>query len=216
MTAPTPLRAATYARVSTSDQSTEAQVDSLTAYATGRGWQIVQSYQDTMSGGKATRPGLAALLAGSRASEFDVVLVTKIDRLGRSIQHFLQNMKEFAALGVRVIATTQGIDTDTSNAVGRLQMHMLAAFAEFELEIITDRIKAGVAARKARGLPVGRAKRIFDREGARRMRAEGKSYREIARALGVSSSAVVRECSEGVSVTTPSKEASSNSETLAV
>jgi DNA invertase Pin-like site-specific DNA recombinase len=88
-------------------------------------------------------------------------------------------------LGVRFIAITQNIDTDDSNPMARFLLHILAAFAELERELIRERVTAGVRAAKARGKQIGRPKRICRRDKAIRLRAEGMSWRNIAEAIGV-------------------------------
>jgi putative DNA-invertase from lambdoid prophage Rac len=103
------MRAAIYARVSTSDQNNAIQTRELTEYVERRGWELAATYQDTMSGAKVSRPGLDRLMADARQRRFDAVLVWKLDRFGRSLVHCVGGIQELASLGVRFIATSQGL-----------------------------------------------------------------------------------------------------------
>lgn len=186
------IRAAIYARVSTTDQNNEIQVAELTEYVTRRGWALAGTYQDQMSGAKARRPGLDKLLNDARLRKFDAVLVWKLDRFGRSLMNCVQGIQELAALDIRFIAVSQGIDTDQANPTSRLLLHILAAVSEFERELIRERVRAGVHNAKKNGKQLGRPKVIFDRQKAIDMRRAGMSLPKIAEALGVGYGTVVR------------------------
>ena len=178
---------AIYARVSTSDkgQDISLQVDPLKAYCHRQGW-VYSVYEESLSGAEGKhRPKLEALMQDCRMGCFHAVLVWKLDRFSRSIVDFITMVKELDRLKVRFIATTQGIDTDQSNPGSRLFMQILAAFAEFEREIIRERINAGLAKRKALGLPMGRRKGVIDLDRARGMIDNKYSLREVAGILGV-------------------------------
>lgn len=114
------MKAAIYARVSTTDQTNAIQVRELTEYVDRRGWELTSVYQDQMSGAKASRPGLDQLIADARRRKFDVVVVWKLDRFGRSLVHCVSGIQELASLGIRFIATSQGLDTDESNPASKL------------------------------------------------------------------------------------------------
>ena len=150
---------------------------------------ICTTYQDQMSGAKASRPGLDRLMADARKRRFDVALVWKLDRFGRSLVHCVSGIQELVSLGVRFIATTQGLDTDESNPASKLLLHVLAAVAQFERELIRERVSAGMRTAKVRGTrtgrDIGRPRRIFDRGRVRQLREAGDSWRQIASALGV-------------------------------
>lgn len=137
------LRVAIYTRVSTQDQDQDKQREMCEEYCK-RNPNLIKYglYQDVISGAKDGRPGLNALLADMRAFKFDAVMVTKLDRIGRSLQHLLSMFDEFNRKGIYFIATTQQIDT--SSPTGRLQMHMIGAFAEFERALISERTKEGL------------------------------------------------------------------------
>jgi putative DNA-invertase from lambdoid prophage Rac len=180
------MRAAIYARVSTSDQTCSLQLRELRTYVKARGWKVAAEYVDTgWSGAKASRPELDRLMQDARERKVDVILVWKLDRWGRSVQNLVGSLQELHSLGVRWIATTQGLDTDESSPVGRLLIHMLSAIAEFERALAQERIKAGMAAAIARGVRVGRPCKVFRRDRALELRGQGWSLRAIARELRV-------------------------------
>ena len=186
------MRAAIYARVSTGDQHNEIQIRELTEYAARRGWESAGVYEDHMTGAKARRPGLDRLMTDARSRQFDAVLVWKLDRFGRSLVNCVAGIQELAALGVRFLAVSQGLDTDQANPTSRLLLHILAAVAEFERELIKERVRAGIKNAKANGKELGRPRRVFDRQRALDLRSQGLSYPQIARTLGVGQGTIVR------------------------
>lgn len=187
------MKVAIYARVSTDDQNCSLQLRELKRYARARGWKIADQYVDTgWSGAKASRPELDRLMADARTRKIDTIMVWKLDRWGRSVSNLLASLQELAGLGVRWIAVTQNIDTDENNPGGRLMLQILAAFAEYERAMIQERVKAGVAAARAKGQKWGRPKKVFHRGRAADMRAKGKSWREIARVLQVPQTTIRR------------------------
>jgi DNA invertase Pin-like site-specific DNA recombinase len=152
------------------------------------------------------------LMKDVRARRVDAVLVWKLDRWGRSLADSVITMQELASAGVRFICTTQGLDTDDSNPMGRAMLGMLQVFAQFERDMINERVNAGVkryqieyAAGRARSksgknLPIGRPKSIFRMDEAIRMRKEGLSWRKIAKELGVAETTVRSRCAENCAV----------------
>jgi putative DNA-invertase from lambdoid prophage Rac len=186
------MKAAIYARVSTADQHNEIQIRELTEYADRRIWEVASVYQDTMSGAKAKRPGLDRLMADAGQRRFDVVLVWKLDRFGRSVVDFLNNVRELGQHGVRFMAVTQNIDTDEGNPAGRFNMNILAAVAEFERELIRERVNAGLKLARARGKRLGRPRKVFARYQVAQLRRDGLSLRQIARRLNVGEATVRR------------------------
>jgi putative DNA-invertase from lambdoid prophage Rac len=189
------MRVAFYARVSTSDQNCELQLGDLRRYAEVRRWSVVGEYVDAgWSGGTVDRPELARLMAAARQRHVDAILVWKLDRWGRSVADSIKGIQELVSLGVRFVAVTQNLDTDESNPMARFLLHIMAAFAELEREIIRERIVAGVRAAKAIGKQLGRPKRVFRRDEARRLRQAGWSWRKIAAELGVPVTTVVEAC----------------------
>lgn len=180
---PKPTTAAIYVRVSTADQKHEMQTTELRQFAARMGWEIVE-YSEKASSVKL-RPVLERMMADARLRKFDVLLVWKLDRFGRSLQQLTTNILTLDSLGIRFIAVTQGIDTDKQNPMSRLMLHMLGAFAEFERAIIVERVNAGIVEAKRQGKHCGRPKKIFKRDGALELRKQGLSLRGIAAKLGV-------------------------------
>jgi DNA invertase Pin-like site-specific DNA recombinase len=189
------MKTVIYARVSTADQSCEMQLRELREYAGRRGWKIMDEYVDTgWSDARDSRPELNRLMVDARMRRLDTVLVWKLDRWGRSLAHCIRSIQELDSLGVRFLAVTQNIDTDESNPTSRFLLHLFAAFAELERETIRERVICGIRTAKINGKSLGRPKRVFRRDEAVAMRAHGKSWREIARLLGVPMSTVIDAC----------------------
>jgi putative DNA-invertase from lambdoid prophage Rac len=183
----------TYARTSTVDQNCEMQLRELREYAVRRGWQITAEYVDAgWSGAKASRPEIDRLMGDAAQHRFDTVLVWKLDRFGRSVRNCLDGIEMLRSCGIRFLAVSQSIDTDESNPTSRLMLHILAAVAEFEREMIRERVSAGVKNARAKGKQIGRRRTVFDRAKALDLQLAGNSVREIAEALGVSRSTVHR------------------------
>src|SRR5262252_1016896 len=193
-------RVALYIRVSTADQNSDLQLTDLQEYATRQGWQITEAYQE-ISGAKASRPGLNRLMEDAGARKFEILLVWKLDRFGRSLVDCLNNIQELERHRIRFIATTQNLDTDEKNPASRFLLHVLGAAAEFERSLIRERTLAGqvryrsdyaagkvgksVSSRSGRNLAPHRPRRIFDRDEVMRLRRQGLSYRAIAKRLGL-------------------------------
>ena len=190
---PKALRAVTYSRVSTADkQNPEAQVAELREYCAARGWTIAEEITDKgFSGGSGPdqRPGLARLMSLARARKVDVIVVTKLDRLFRSLKHLVAILDELQALGVLFVSAHDQIDLTTAS--GRLMMAIVGAFAEFERGLIRERTVAGLAYVKSRGKRLGRPKTCPDAEIVR-LRAAGLSYTAIQKRLGVSRPSIRR------------------------
>lgn len=187
------IRVVIYARVSTQDQNCEMQVRELREYAQRRGWIISGEYLDTgWSGAKASRPELDRLMHHASLRHFDAVLVWKLDRFGRSVRNCLDGIEALRSHGVRFLAVSQSIDTDESNPTSRLLLHILASVAEFEREMIRERVCAGVRNAKRNGKQLGRKRAVFNRDKARQMHVAGASVREIATALRVGKGTIQR------------------------
>lgn len=187
------MRTAIYARVSTTDQNCEMQLRELREYVRRRGWTAVGEYVDTgWSGSKASRPELDRLMAAARARRLDCIVVWKLDRWGRSVANCLSSIQELRALGVRWIAATQNLDTDESNPMSRFLLTIMAAVAEFEREMIRERVKAGILAARSQGRCGGRPRVVVDRVRVRALRRRGESVRSIARTLGIGAGTVHR------------------------
>jgi DNA invertase Pin-like site-specific DNA recombinase len=180
-------RIAVYGRVSTDAQSHASQLRGVRGYVRRR-WPKaeVTEYLDKASGARFSREGLDALMTDVRQGRVDVLAVYKLDRLGRSLQHLAQLVGEFEAHGTALVATSQGIDTSESNPAGRLQMHVLAAVAEFERSVIRERINAGLAAARERGTTLGRRRTLHRHTTAvARLSRRGLSGRKIAAKLDI-------------------------------
>jgi len=148
-------RASLYLRVSTSDQKPDLQFDGLRAYAERAGLEIVNEYLDVaVSGRKQGRPQLDALLQAARCHEFDCVLVWKFDRFARSTKHLLTALEEFNYLNIRFVSIQDQIDT--TSPMGKAMFTLIAAMAELESSLISERVTAGMRAAKARGKHLGR------------------------------------------------------------
>jgi DNA invertase Pin-like site-specific DNA recombinase len=116
-------------------------------------------YEDEMSGAKTRRPGLDRLMEDARLHRFDVIVVWKLDRFGRSLIDLVGRLRDLESYGVRFVAASQGIDTDASNPTSRLLTHILAAVAEFERELFKERVSAGLRNARAQGARIGRPRR---------------------------------------------------------
>ena len=162
------MKAGLYLRVSTQDQTTLNQELELKKYCENNQIEIYKIYREEgVSGAKTTRPELDRLLRDMRNKCFDCIIVWKFDRLGRSTAHLLQVLEELRNKGVRLIATSQNIDTSTP--AGKFFFTILSGFAEMEREMIRERIKLGLARRKKQGKPVGRQKGAKDKSKRKRL-----------------------------------------------
>jgi DNA invertase Pin-like site-specific DNA recombinase len=162
------MKAGLYLRVSTNDQTTLNQELELLKYCEREGIEVFRIYKDEgVSGAKTTRPQLDQMLQDMRNKCFDCLIVWKFDRLGRSTQHLLQVLEELKNRKVRLIATSQNIDTQTS--MGEFFFTILAGFSQMEREIIRERIKLGLARRKSQGKPLGRQKGSKDKLRRKRL-----------------------------------------------
>ena len=181
-------RVAIYARVSTSLQSPQNQIDALTELANRQGYTIIKIYSDNgFSGTKSTadRPALNDLMADARKKSFDMVLVWSLDRLGRSLKHCLELLQELQELKVDLFFQQQGMDTSTSS--GKLMFSMIGAFAEFERNLIRERVLAGQMRAKANGVKIGRPSKMNDgmRSAVKLLREKGMGIKQIARELQI-------------------------------
>ena len=182
------MRAALYCRVSTFDQEPQNQLDELALYAAARGWDAQPFVDHGVSGSKERRPALDAMMAAAKRRRFDVVVCWRLDRLGRSLTHLIAMLDEMTSLGIGFVSLGESIDATTPS--GRLQLHLLGAFAEFERSRIRERVIAGLARAKAQGTRLGRPVAIIPVE--RLAAVAALSNTEAAHRLDVSVSTLKR------------------------
>ena len=185
---------AIYCRVSTDDQSCERQDRDLRAYARRAGHRIVAVFKETASGARNDRAERSKVMALAQAREIDAILVTEHSRWGRSTQDLVQTLDDLHSWKVSVLAQT-GLSFDLGTSSGKLMRTIMAGLAEFERDLIRERVKSGLAAARDRGVKLGRqpgqrpsekkAKRVLD------LHREGLSYRLIGRNLGLSKNTVM-------------------------
>jgi putative DNA-invertase from lambdoid prophage Rac len=191
-------RVALYCRVSTSDQDNDRQERDLRAHAERAGYEVVAVFRETLSGirkAKGKQPvERKRAMALAQAREIDAVLVTELTRWGRSTQDLMDTLGQLASWGVSLIAQT-GLTFDLSTPQGKLIANLMASLAEFEHDLLRERVRSGIAAAKARGQTFGRKQgyRPSDRHAAEVMRLiqdEGFSQRQAAGRLGISKTTV--------------------------
>jgi DNA invertase Pin-like site-specific DNA recombinase len=172
-----------YGRVSTAEQRHDSQIAEVQDYCARR-WDdntAVTVITDTSSGAKTSREGLDQVMQLVRHNKTDVVACFKLDRLGRSLPHLAQIISELDQHNIAIVATSQGIDTNHDSPAGRLQMHVLMAVAQFERSLIVERVRAGQAAARAKGVKFGRPSNApptqRNRDGIAEQRLELPPYR---------------------------------------
>jgi putative DNA-invertase from lambdoid prophage Rac len=185
---------AIYCRVSTEDQSCERQERDLRAFAKRAGHGIVAVFRETASGAKNDRAERKKVMALAQARKIDAILVTELSRWGRSTQDLVQTLDDLHSWKVSVLAQT-GLSFDLSTASGKLMRTIMAGLAEFERDLIRERVKSGLAAAKSRGVALGRqvGQRPSDKKAKKvlQLYAEGLSYRLIGRNVGLSKNTVM-------------------------
>lgn len=186
-----PLRVGLYARVSTVDQQTlPLQIHTLREYALKRGWTIVTQIKEVGSGA-SQRELREALLAAARRREIDVVLVWRLDRWGRSVADLVSTLQELQYLGVGFVSLTEALDLTTP--AGRAMAGLLAVFAEFERDILRERVRAGLAHARQQGKQLGRPPSVVHNAAeVRNLCRQGISKSEIARRLEIGRTSVRR------------------------
>src|SRR4029077_15224257 len=185
---------AIYCRVSTDDQSCERQERDLRAFAKRAGHRIVAVFKETASGVKNDRVERKKVMALAQAREIEAILVTELSRWGRSTQDLAQTLDDLHSWKVSVLAQT-GLSFDLSTASGKLMRTIMAGLAEFERDLIRERVKSGLATAKAKGVALGRqlGQRPSDKKAKKvlTLHEEGLSYRLIGRNLGLSKNTVM-------------------------
>jgi DNA invertase Pin-like site-specific DNA recombinase len=184
------MRTAIYTRVPTAGQSTQRQCRALRAYADSRGWVVIREVQETASGAAHKRPLREEVLQLARARAIDAILVQTLDRWGRSVQDLVLTMAELEALGVIFVVPGH---IDMSTPMGRMLAHFLGAVAEFERELIRDRVRSGLENARAKGKRLGRppvhAARVTL---GLKLLQQGQTYQNAAKKAGVSVSTLLR------------------------
>ncbi len=180
-----------YARVSTADQHVETQLYDLRLFAQQRGYEVVAEYTDVgVSGTKARRPGLDAMLKDARKRKFNVVLVAAFDRMARSTKHFLTVVDELDDLGSEFVSRRENVDT--TGAMGRMFVPLIGCIAELEADLIKERIRAGMRRRRLEGFKLGRQPLDVNHAALVRDRLAGMSLTNVSKKYGVSRASVVR------------------------
>ena len=189
------MKVAIYARVSTHDQQTlEMQIEAMKKHAVQRGWQVVKEIQEVGSGA-IKRPKREALLKSARRREVDGIIVWKLDRWGRSVPDLISTLNELQETGVGFISITEALDLTTS--AGRAMAGILAVFAEFERDMLRERVKAGLEQARRKGKKLGRpATAMAKADKVRELYGQKLSKSEIARRLGIDRSSVRRALQE--------------------
>jgi DNA invertase Pin-like site-specific DNA recombinase len=192
-------RAALYMRVSTVDQHPETQLHDLRAMAAQRGFEVVAEFTDRISGVKARRPGLDALMRDARRGRFDVVLTWACDRIARSTRHLLEVLDELNRLGVQFVSFREALDT--AGPLGRAVVVIIGAIAELERSLIVERVRSGMRRARLEGQRIGRPPVDLDRAAILRDRQRGQSLGELARTYRVSRTTVHRVLNEHAATT---------------
>lgn len=181
---------AIYARVSTDRQTVDMQIHELKEYVKRRGWNLYREFIDQgYSGSDTKRPAFQEMMNEAKKRKFDVLLVWKLDRLSRSMKDLVMVLNELGGLGIDFVSYDNNLDTSTPT--GKLVFHVIGAVAEFEKDIIKERVKAGLENAKRKGKKLGRPS-VNDSviEEAKVLRGQGKSFRKIGKELGISEGVV--------------------------
>jgi DNA invertase Pin-like site-specific DNA recombinase len=171
-------RAAVYARVSTAAQDPEPQLGQLRRFVDAADWSLYREYFDQASGAENNRPALTRLMDDAFQRRFDVVVVWKFDRFGRSVSHLIRSLEEFQRLNIGFVSVSEKLDT--SSPMGKAVFTFLGALAEFERSMIRERVMIGQAHARARGVHLGRVAMQLDEEKIRGDYAALRSLRKTA------------------------------------
>jgi DNA invertase Pin-like site-specific DNA recombinase len=194
------LKCVIYARVSTKDknQTNENQILPLRELANRHGWEIYDYYQDEISAAK-NRPEFLRLMRDVKKKQFDIILVSRIDRLARSLKNLINVVEEIVTEnGIRLWFVDQNIDVNPKHPMSMLLVHFLGAVAEFERSLISERVKSGIDRWKKQNPDgtFGKPKKIIDKELLRQYRADGMTIKQIAEKLGVHKNTVITRLRE--------------------
>lgn len=185
-------KVAIYARISTADkwQDLETQLMPLREYITHRGWTLYNEYTDIMSWAKDNRPWFTELMQDAQKRKFDVVLTFRFDRCSRSSKHLINTLETLRALGIDFVSYQESIDTSTP--AWQMMFTIISAFAQFERNIIQERVKAWLYRAKQQWRCIGRPKQEIDSDSIQDLKNQWLSIRQIAQQLNLSKSAVER------------------------
>lgn len=185
-------KVAIYTRVSTDEQKTDLQLMDLKDYVRKRGYTIYNIYEDVISGAAKERKALDQLMDDAKKRKFDIVLVWKFDRFARSLKMLVDGLALFQELGIDFISYKENIDTTTS--MGKLIFNINSAYAEFERDIIRDRVKAGVKAKRETTNGVWGRRNVADniQTQIQELINQGVSIRNVAKQLSVAKGTVMK------------------------
>ncbi len=204
------MRVAIYARVSTANngQDPEMQTRELREYIERRGWTFAGEYVDVgISGTKEKRPELDRLMADAHRRRFDCVVVWKFDRFARSVSHLLRALETFKAQGIEFVSFSEQMDTSTP--AGKMVFTVLGAVAELERSLIVERVKSGLRNARAKGKRLGRPHVFVDARRIAALRAQGLSWADVAKELGVGEGTAYRAAQASAKIPTRSGPANS-------
>ena len=196
-TSPTTIRAALYARVSTTGKGQDVglQLEELRQVAAQRGWAVVEYIDDGVSTRKEARPAHDRVMADARTGKIDVVACWRFDRFVRSTRELLATLEDFRILGISFVSLRESVDTTTP--MGKAMFTIIAAIAELERDIIQERVLAGVRRAQAAGKHCGRPRKDVDLRPAMALLREGRDLKETARILKVNRNTLRRRLREG-------------------
>lgn len=178
-------RVAIYVRVSTKDQKVDMQIEDLKKYCENRNFVQFNTYNDVgISGTKESRSGLNQLMEDARKRKFDIVLVWRFDRFARSTKHLVNALHEFRNLSIDFISYQENIDT--SSPLGEAIFTIISAMSTLERDIICERVRGGLRNARSKGIKLGRPQNDIDINKVIAYREQGKSFRDIAKIMGVS------------------------------
>jgi DNA invertase Pin-like site-specific DNA recombinase len=188
--------AAIYARVSTDKQKVDMQLNELREFVARSGWTIYSEYIDqSFTGTNTNRPAFLEMMEAARKRKFDVLVVWKLDRLSRSLKDLINTLDELGSCGIDFVSYDNNLDTSTPT--GKLVFQIVGAVAEFEKDIIKERVIAGLANARLKGKRLGRPPKGEDiYEKAKIMRSEGLSFRKIGKELGVDEGTIRKRLSK--------------------
>jgi len=194
------MKVALFLRVSTTGQTTENQLRELTEVCKRNNWQVVEQYDETVSGTKGVkdRSELSRMLKDASRRKFEKVVVWSVDRLGRNMKHLVSVLSQLKDTGINLYSYKQGIDTSTT--MGESFFYMIGIFAELENNMRKERQVAGIKRALANGAKFGRKSKLSKniRAEIETLRSEGLAMRQIAKQLNISVATVYKACSEKV------------------